>query len=197
MPSPDVADAARFAYVSSSLSSGPAECVLGGQRLFGNIEVEILDYTLDGRKTKAADSLYRIEGDEYYNLGLNLRVRKPAGFAFEDADKTWPHDVLVSMSKGPVELVISQHPVYPSRPLSAQLEQILKPGGRSGKTAPFTHLGRQALRLDCPGTSAAVIVDGVDLWEIRAEGERAGRFLDEVLAGFELQAPPEPPGPGA
>jgi hypothetical protein len=194
---PGVADAARFALAGSSLNEGLGELLAGGQSLFGNIGVTVLGYGLEGKKIevdpRAPVSIVR--GDRYFNAGLMMRIRKPAGFIFTDLDKTWPDRTLLAM-KGPEgeTLRIDQDQWRPGKNSEEQafgLLESLLPGGVRSR---LEYRGRLCPLVKAPGKAAASIVDGVDIWLVEAEGGRALELLKTILSSSTiglLRPPPD------
>jgi len=184
---PGIADAARFSLSRSSLNEGLGELLGGGQSLFGNLKVSVLDYTLNGKKTEVDPRapLSIVLADRYVNAGLGLRLRKPAGFVFAELDKTWPDRMLLSL-KGPRGEIIQvfQDQWRPGKEPEAaafRLVEDLVPGGlRShikvlGKSCPLVKTEKKA---------AVAILNGVDVWLIQSEGGRALDLLKTVLSSF-------------
>jgi hypothetical protein len=100
--SPRQADAARISFFSSSLEEGTLAGLGSLAQLYGNVEIEILAFTVGGKTTQVATGSkpYTLTDDVYENPWLGIKVRKPAGFRFTNADITWPAPGLLTL-EGP------------------------------------------------------------------------------------------------
>ncbi len=204
---PGIADAARIHVSRSSLAAGLGEAVIAGQRLYGSVDIEVLEYRLDGKTYRVPPKrpLCEIDGDVYINPGLGLRVRKPAEFAFSETDKVWPENTLLGMV-GPEDaslrvLQLARHPGREEAVWAAKLLDDVVPGGRHAETRLS---GRSVYLTAVPGKAAAAVPNGTDVWVIVAEvkdktgsgpeGEAAAALLVSVLRGFKLDRPAGPLG---
>jgi len=202
---PGPADAARFAMGRSSLNEGLGELLSWGQGVLGNLRVTVLSYVLEGATVSVDPDapLYVVEGDLYVNTGLGLRVRKPAGFVFEDLDKAWPDDTLLTM-KGPNGEVLRVHQaawrpdIDPEEWAFRRLEELV-PGGRRAR---LDHLGRSWPLVEASGPAdgktaeeavGAAVLDGVEVWLIVAEGSGARERLRGVLGALSSRPLLPPP----
>src|SRR5262249_6637301 len=82
--SPGAADAARFSFFTSSLQEGTISQVGELARLYGNVDLQVLDYTVHGKRVVVPQEArpFTITGDTYRNPWLGLTVEKPKGFGF-------------------------------------------------------------------------------------------------------------------
>jgi hypothetical protein len=184
---PGAADAARFYFAQSSLDAGPGDSLAAAQQMFGSIDIDVLEYRLNGRTVRVDPGapLYRVEGDRYTNSGLGLSVRAPAGFSFADMDKVWPDKTLVVLksSDGRSARILQEGwPPFkdPEVWTAALLDSLVK----GGKRTAAAMRGFDASRADAGNKSAAVFRNGVDVWVILAEGRNAAALLDEVLGSL-------------
>jgi hypothetical protein len=184
---PGMADAARFSLARSAMNAGLGELLGGGQSLFGNLKVSILDYTLNGKTVKVGPGLPLsvVVGDRYFNAGLGLRVRKPDGFAFADLDQTWPERTLLTM-KGPrgelIQVIQDQwRPGIEPETLAFRLLEELAPGAARSR---LRALGKNCPAVMTKNIAAVAILNGVDVWIIQSEGGRALDILKTVLPSF-------------
>ncbi|MBM3296955.1 MAG: transglutaminase domain-containing protein [Candidatus Aminicenantes bacterium] len=194
---PCLADAARFVLARSSLNDGLGELLSSGQGLFGNLRVSVLNYALKGEQVVVdPDSpLYSLEGDIYFNPGLGLRVRKPDGFAFEDLDKTWPDDTLLTM-RNPEGMSVRvlqdawRPGAAPEESAYRRLEELVPRGRRSrlevsGRSWPLVESERtKDGDPDGEESAAAAVLDGVDVWLFVSKGSGAASRLREILDSF-------------
>ena len=100
--SPGPADAARFSAFSSSLEEGISTGIGALAQLYGNLDIQILEYTLKGRRvTVPVDAPPYVTGDNIYrNQWIGLTVVKPDSFRFTRLDAVWPDYTVVGM-EGP------------------------------------------------------------------------------------------------
>jgi len=184
---PGIADAARFSLSRSSLNEGLGELLGGGQSLFGNLKVSILDYTLNGKKMEVDPRapLSIVLADRYVNAGLGLRLRQPAGFVFAELDKIWPDRMLLSL-KGPRGEIIQvfQDQWRPGKEPEAAAFRLLEDLVPGGARAHIKVLGKSCPLVKTEKKAAVAILNGVDVWLIQSEGGRALDLLKTVLSSF-------------
>ncbi len=191
IPGPSPADAARFRFVTSSLSGGIGVLSAGGQKLYGHVKVDVLSYSLEGRKIDVADDapLFAVEGNRYTNVGLGIALTKPEGFEFEKLQAVWPERALVSAT-GPsgraFRLMEDAIPPRTSADTAARsaLDEIV-PGG---ERTEIVVAGRRSHRACSPRKSALAVPDGLGLWVLVAEGNDAPALLERVAASLSLGA---------
>lgn len=187
-----VADAARLHFGRSNLAGGLAEVSIGGYQLYGFVDIDVVEYRLDGRTVRIAPDrkLYEVSGNVYLNPGLGLRIAKPSGFEFEALDKTWPDATLLKMT-GPegAAVTVFQDRADPSVGPRAAAFRALDQRAGKGTPAETKLRGRTAYRVTGPDKAGAAFFDGPDLWVLVAEGPRAGTLLDGALASFRLKSP--------
>jgi len=181
---PGAADAARFYFSETTLDNGPGDSLTAAQRLFGNIDIEVLEYRQGSRirKIDPGTPLYKIEGDTYVNPGLGLRVRKPEGFVFAETDRIWPDKTLLAMT-GPdgAAVRIFQEAMMPDRDAESWLTSVLDRYVKGGKRTSIRVGAAAGMKAERRGSAAAVIPDEVDCWAVQAEGRDAAGLLDLTL----------------
>lgn len=195
---PGAADAARFHFCASSLDDGPGDCLLGGQRLFGGVEIDILEYALGGRTVRVdpLQPLAKAEGDHYVNPGLGIRISKPADFSFKDMDRVWPDKTLLSLVGPGEEMVrVLQDPWMPDRPLEDWVSELLRGHVGGGVLTRVSRKGLDVYKMAGAERAAAAVPNGVDLWVITAEGKNPSSLLDRALKAFTLDKRVETPAP--
>ncbi len=187
---PGAADAARFYFAQSSLDAGPGDSLAAAQQLFGSIDMDVLEYRLNGRTVRVDPGapLYRVEGDRYMNGGLGLSVRAPAGFSFADMDKVWPDKTLVALKSPDGRSVrILQEGWPPDKDPNAWIATLLDSHVKGGKRAAAVMRGYDASRADAGDKSAVVFRNGVDVWVVLAEGRNPAALLDVVLGSLAVE----------
>lgn len=181
LPSPQVADASRIALVSTSLNQGLGEVMAAGEHLFGQLDIEILEYQVNGETFQAPGKIYEVKGNRYYNFGLKVEVEKPPSFFFEELDKTWPDNTLLVIKGEGVEVRFSEQAWRPVAKFEDYLRKLAGPAFSRAKVESFIFTGKKAYRLASPGETVVFILRDTDLWELRAKGKGAARLLAEVL----------------
>ena len=182
------ADAARFAFVASSLKEGPGLLTAGPSlQLFGQIEARVLGYALEGgeRMAVAEDARpYTVADDVYRNTGLGIELRKPAGFRFVDLDGVWPEDTLVGMAGANGEkITLESHSRMPWEDAEAAAWRRLEPNGNRGR---IEVAGRAGYLVEGDGRAAVAIPGADSVWVLRAEGPDAAALVKRVAAGLRM-----------
>ncbi len=119
---PAPAGAGRIAFAAGSLESGTSEMNVAGQRLYGNVDIDVIEYVADGKRVAVPEGqpLFTIDGDRFASPGLGLALRKPAGFAFEKAGAAWPDDTIVAMTDGETTVTLRQTEKIPEGAVAAR-----------------------------------------------------------------------------
>ena len=117
---PGVASATRLAVGRSDLADGGGALFPALAALFGRVDVEVVEYEQAGVVTRvpANQAPYRVNGGEYDNPGLGLRVRAD-GWRVERTDSTWPSPLVVAFRRGDTTVELRQLPRYPERKIEA------------------------------------------------------------------------------
>jgi hypothetical protein len=91
--------AVHVSFGNSSLSDEGMDALMGTGVALGNVDFEILEYTLDGRKVRIDDTFrpYEVDGDLYRNELFGLEIRKLPGWEFEDLDEAGFGTTLLEM----------------------------------------------------------------------------------------------------
>ncbi|MBC7364918.1 MAG: transglutaminase domain-containing protein [Candidatus Aminicenantes bacterium] len=190
--SPGVADAARLAVAWSSLEEGLGELLLPVQKIIGYLEIEILEYEFAGKIFKVAENqpLYEIKGDFYYNYGLGLRLRAPAGFEFSALDRVWPDKTLLRLKNHQGQTIkLSQEGWFPAGDFNSYLVELLKKEIKDGILDYQKVWGRKIPRLVSSAKSAVALPVGVDVFVLVVEGQKSADLLREVLKNIHLDLP--------
>lgn len=186
LPSPDIADAARLALVSSSLNQGVGEVIVAGQRFFSQIDIQILEYQLGGRSFKAPSKLYEVKENKYVNFGLGLTVQLIASFSFAELNKAWPDNTLLAMKNEKEEVRFLQQTWRPVENLENFLRQLAGPDFDRAKVEIFVYQGEKAYRLKNKNQAMAFFFKGTDLWQIHVRSARAYQLLAQVLQAIKF-----------
>lgn len=184
VPGPGVADAARLVVAASGLEEGLGESLTAAQKIFGQVNIEIQDYSFDGQRyqVQPGQPLYEVKDGIYFNHGLQLGLKAPAGFTFYDTDKVWPDRTLVAL-KGPAgeTIKLTQEGWFPADNLEQYLVSQLKKMVKDGRLVYQTVWEKRRPVVISADKSVAGIINGVDLFVLTAEGQNSERLLSEVL----------------
>jgi len=199
---PGIADAARVHFSRSTLAGGLGEAVMGGQQLYGSVDIEVMEYRLEGKtfRVPRGRPICEIDDDAYLNPGLGLKIKKPADFMFSDTDKVWPENTLLGMA-GPdgASLRVLQLARHPGREEAAWAAKLLDDAVAGGRHSE-TRISRRTIYLTTGSDrAAAAVANGTDIWILVAEmkgpdgkvasGRAAEALLARVLSSFSLDRP--------
>ncbi len=187
LPSLDVADAARIALVASSLNQGVGEVIMAGQLFFSQIDIQILEYQLDGRMFKAPPKIYEIKERKYINFGLGLTVNQIDSLAFAELNKAWPDNTILVMRNGKEEVRLLQQVWRPVENLENYLRQIAGPDFDRAKVETFIYHGEKAYRLKNKNQAVAFFFQGTDLWQIHVRSDEASDLLAKALRAIQFR----------
>lgn len=188
---PETADAARFAFVSTSLREGPG-FMNGGPalQLFGQIELRVLGYArAGGEKVAVAEDAtpYTIAGDLYRNTGLGIELRKPQGFRFVDLDGVWPEDTLVGIEgDNGDEVSLRSRRRWPWQEGEAAARESLESWVSKGRRGRLEVSGRDAWVVEGDGRAAVAIPGREVVWLLQAEGPDAAALVRRTAAGLRM-----------
>jgi hypothetical protein len=122
---PGIASAARLSVGASSLADGGGSLTGPLSLLFGKVDIETVEYELDGRVTRvqSGERPFDVSGSTYVNRGLGLRIVAD-GWTVERTDSTWPSSLVVSFRQGDTSIELHQTTRYPERPLAADADAV-------------------------------------------------------------------------
>ena len=184
VPGPGVADAARLVVAAGSLDEGLGESLMAAQKIFGQVDIKIQDYSFDGRRYRVepGQPLYELKDGIYTNRGLQISLKAPSGFTFYDTDKVWPDKTVVAL-KGPAgETVrLTQEGWFPAANFDQYLVSQLKAMVKGGRLSYRSVWGKNRPMIISEQKSVAGLINGVDLFILTAEGQNSERLLSEVL----------------
>jgi hypothetical protein len=183
--SPGPADAARFSAFTSSLEEGISTQIGALMQLYGNLDIQILEYTLKGRRTTVPVDAkpYVANNNTYRNSWLGLTVAKPDSFHFTKLDAFWPDDTIVAMEGPQHQTVEIQKSGY-----SPQYETAayLRGAGISGIQKNITFAGFPAVEITSPEAAGLSFVDKDEVWIVKAKGADAPSLLHKVVSRIKL-----------
>ena len=183
---PGLADAARIQFGSYTGDNNLAQFVLAGMQMYGNIEVSVLDYSIDGKTIRVPDSAlrYSVEGDEYRSDGLGISIRKPEGFSFAGLEAVYPDNTILRMQRDADKITVALTEAV-SDSMLGKLSDGISP--TSGKTVMLDR--RAATVVSSPNKTKMFLREGQSLWMITAEGADAAGLLNRVAGGWKWLSP--------
>jgi hypothetical protein len=196
IPSPGACDAARLACFRSALRDGVGPHMGSLLQLYGNVDVLVTEYDLDGKTTTVpADARpFLADGDVYRNPWLGVALEKPAGFRFGKMDAVYPETAVVELLGPKGEVVrLSQESVGGVADPGAEVLDALRERKLEGSEAKRRVAGREAVVVGRGRKAGLAFADRADVWVLTVEAENAPQLLDEVAARLRL-APPAAEG---
>jgi hypothetical protein len=179
------ADAARFSAFTSSLEEGISTQIGALMQLYGNLDIQILEYTLKGRHVivPVEAKPYTANGNTYRNQWLGITVVKPGSFQFTKLDAFWPDDTIVAM-EGPQHQTVEilKHGHSPQHETASYLQAA----GISGTRKDITVAGFPAVEIASPETAGLAFVNEDEVWVVKAKGVDAPSLLHEVASQMKL-----------
>lgn len=184
LPSPGPADAARLAGVRTSLAEGPGPLLSALTRVFGIVQVTVVEYDAGGVCTKVPEgaAAFTIEGDTYRNPWLGLEVQKPADFRFARTNAVYPDTTVVAID-GPAgqRICVRQEDAQAARNGQAEAG-VFRGLGFSGKPRRDQVAGRAVLIVEDGGKAGLALTRGPDLWVLTAKGQHPGELVRRMAA---------------
>ncbi|MBI2837625.1 MAG: transglutaminase domain-containing protein [Acidobacteria bacterium] len=186
-----VADAARFAILSSSLNGGAGDLSVGpAAQLYGQIDATVLGYAVGGhdRTEVPADARpYQVEKGSYRNPWLGIEWRIPDTFTFADLDRTWSESVVAGASSGDGRTArLSCHQRNFGLELNDDVSKRLAAECRGGAPGSVLIGDRKAQMIDTGPKAVAVVADGIEIWVLTVEGPEAGLWLKRLASGLRM-----------
>ena len=187
---PGAADAARFAFLDSSLRNASALNSGPAAQLYGHIDLRVLGYAVEGGPRRAVSEEarpYSVSGDVYRNPSLGIELTKPGDLRFVDLDGVWPETKLVGLA-GPdgEKASLEIHRRLPWLEGEAEawkdLEKLI-PGGRRER---LQIAGRPACLVEAGGKAAVALPGSEEIWILQAEGSDAAARVRALAAGLRM-----------
>jgi hypothetical protein len=183
-PSPGPADAARIAFGQSSFAEGEGPLESALSRIFGNVQVIIVEFEAGGTlvKVPAGAEAFTIEGNTYRNPWLGLEVQKPAGFRFTKTDAIYPDSTVVAIEDPAGRRVCVRQLALPDPTNTESMKQVFHRLEIGGKAEGEDIAGRQAFVAEEGAKAGLAFAAGADLWVLTAEGDHAGQRIRRAAA---------------
>ena len=156
-------------------------------RLYGNVDIQILEYTLKGRgATVPVDAPPYVTTDNTYrNQWLGLTVVKPDSFRFTRLDAVWPDCTVVAM-EGPQHQTVEIQKLTYSPKIGTEPAGYLSQTGISGVQRRIRVSDFPGLETSSPEDAALSFVDEDQVWIVRSKGAHAPSVLHQVASRMRL-----------
>lgn len=188
--SPGPADAARFSFFTSSLQEGTIAQVGELAKLYGNVDVQVLDYTIHGKRVVVPQEAkpFTITGNTYRNPWLGLTVQKPQSFSFAQLDAVWPDSTVVAM-QGPQRQLVEIESASASLPVDEKSSEgkLLRDAEIAGTQSQREIAGQRVTVISSANTAGFVLKRGGNRFVIKATGPDAAQLLMQVASTIRLQ----------
>jgi transglutaminase-like putative cysteine protease len=188
--SPGPADAARFSVFSSSLQEGAIADVGSLARLYGNVEIQILEYTIHGKKVTVPEDArpFSISSDTYRNPWIGLTVTKPPSFTFTALHAVWPESTVVAM-EGPGNRKVEIQSHSESLPVSGEgaEAELLRDAKIEGTRTEMEVNGHRAVAIFSATGAGVVLEQRGNLFLVKSTGPGAIDLLKEVASTLRIQ----------
>jgi hypothetical protein len=184
---PGIADAARFSAFSSSLEEGISTQIGALMQLYGNLDIQILEYTLNGRRITVPEDAkaYGIENNTYRNPWLELTVVKPDSFSFTRLDSVWPDNTVVAM-EGPQNQTVEIRKLSRLPHDETVPEQYLQQVGISGDRRSIKISGFRGIEMSSTEEAGLSFLNKDEAWLVIARGKDAPSLLRRIASQMEL-----------
>jgi Transglutaminase-like superfamily len=187
--SPGPADAARVSFFTSALEEGTLAQVGSLGQMFGNVDIKILEYTVDGNSVAVAEDAkpFTVDHNIYSNPWLGFSIVKPSSFQFSGTDLTWPETTLVAMD-GPDKRRVEVANLSTSLPAAEfDGEKCLRDAGIVGARTDTLIAGQHAVVVSSGQKAGAAMLDHGSVWMLLASGPEAKKLLEQVGASIVLK----------
>jgi hypothetical protein len=184
---PGIADAARFSAFSSSLEEGISTQIGALMQLYGNLDIQILEYTLNGRRITVPEDAkaYAVESNTYRNPWLELTVVKPDSFSFTRLDSVWPDNTVVAM-EGPQNQTVEIRKLSRLPHDGIGPEQYLQQFGISGNQRSIEISGFGGIEMSSTEKAGLSFLNEDEAWLVIAKGKDAPSLLRRIASQMEL-----------
>jgi hypothetical protein len=188
--SPGAADAARFSFFTSTLQEGTIAEVGSLAKLFGNVDIKILEYTIHGKRVTIPEDAkpFSISGDTYRNPWLRLTVKKPEGFRFTKLDAVWPESTVVLM-EGTENRAVEIQSHSESLPVSEDRyeQDLLRHAKIEGTAKEMEVSGHRTVVISSPDRAGLVLKRGGNVFLVKSTGPRAVDLLMNVVSMLKIE----------
>jgi hypothetical protein len=179
---PGIADAARIAVITATGGSGSIEGVGDLGSLYSKVNIRTLGFRRanDTNTVGPQQRDYIVDGDEYNNPWLKVRVRKPTRASFTDLDAHWPNRTIVTVTEDESSASLLYGRTVPKLP--SPLEATLAETLTSDNPPTYERwAATPAIRVRTGDREEILAIAGDAYWAIQASGPDSHAILDELL----------------
>lgn len=189
---PGPADPARIQFGSTTLADNGAEANADGLRMYSNVDVQVLEFTIAGRRIPVPEDAkpYSVAGDVYSNAWLGFTLRKPPGFAFAKLNAIYPDKTVLRLEGSDRQVVTVEYPGV-SADFGKASTALLREVDGNAKPQGILLGGRKAQIVATAERARLVLQGGLSLWVLTAEGKNAESLLRTTASAWEWH-PPQP-----
>ena len=185
------ADAARFSFGATSLKNGAGEfSVMPGGLLYGNVDVEIQSYEINGKTHLVADgeASYQVIDNVYVNKSLSLTIKKENGFEFTELNESWPNYTVASVvnASGNEKITVIQTMTKPGASQNEAVKVLLQKQVPDGKLNKATYSGTKVTTTESTKEAVAAIERGQDVWLIKVKSDKPAELLARAFKWIKL-----------
>ncbi len=187
---PGLADAARIQFDSYTGEDNLAGFAVAGLRMFGNIDITVLEYSSGGKSihVPAGAPAYSVSGSEYRNLGLGMSIRKPEDFNFAQLDAVYPDGTILQLEHGSAKVTVALSEVIVDGDSAARKFIDGVSPGAVGR--PMKLDGRDAVVVSSPDKAMLLSREGQSLWVLTAKAPDAAGLLNRIAGGWKWLSTP-------
>ncbi|HET9057448.1 MAG TPA: transglutaminase-like domain-containing protein [Chitinophagaceae bacterium] len=186
----NIADAARLSFSDGkSINEGTFDFTSGASTFFGNSDIKVLSYTINGKKNIVANEakLYTVENNSYYNPGKKFRINKTNEFEFKNLDELWPSPVFATLSfkDGEVKIMDGywRAPLNKEEAIKDQIEAISK--SKIQKTLNFNKA--KIYIMDDVSKAFYAVIRGQDMLLFYANGKTPVEKLKTIILNTQFE----------
>jgi hypothetical protein len=193
LTSPAIADAARVSFFTGSLEEGTISGLGSLAQMFGNVEIEVLQFAVSGRQVRVPPEApaFTIQQNQYINPWIGVRIVKPESYRFISSNSVWPEATLIAM-EGPRNERVSLERIPHSAGNDAEARALtyMEKNGVSGRRHIRRIAGRRGIRItSADGHKAALaVVNSDETWILKADAPNASALLSVVTDKLRLPA---------
>jgi hypothetical protein len=186
---PGSADAARFSAVTMTGKSGNLEGLGDLARLYGNLDVRVLAYTLYGKRHVVSPNAqgFALKGNRYSNPWIGLSVSKPSFMSYTHLDEHWPETTILQMEGRGQIITLHYSEGDASQSLQTQAKEFFDSHGLKGEYHAVRWGRMRALQSSTDGLSGIIAESNGSLWAVTLKGELSEQQLRTALGRITIQ----------
>jgi hypothetical protein len=178
----NIADPARFFMVRSSLKDGMGSANIAGMQLYGNIDVKILEYSLEAEKHIASEKAYILDKGTYTNPGVHFKMKQILGYHFSDLDKFYPENTILKQINGSSEISVNHWTYGTVEDAQGSIKRIHRLAENGNSPKAFKTKEYEGLKLTGTDSTMAILkVNSKSFFTLTATGPNHQELLLKAL----------------